>query len=323
MTQPSPDRLRTLVLDYLCHNRYTKTAQTFFKESAVRHLDRDGNEIFSEPGQLGVSSSELSDDVIRNIALRECIRRHILSGRVEEAILCLNEHFPRVLDESLEDEANKSFANDTSADHLEYRTTTVNPVHLSLNLRILAFIEACRTLPLSYPAQSCDSMAVQPPPASSSTCDSADEERHQTELLIRVHKLHARVNSLRKPTDRSIYQEELTNVGGLLLYKVPENSPVVKYLSQERRERVAEQVDCAILYDMSMPVISSVELAVRYTHCLWSTLHTMRTRLPPRSRWPAGVSLPPILDDQTSVSSEKESLEIPPFDLQRFLSTKT
>lgn len=286
----------------------------------MRHLDRDGNEIFSESGQLG-QTSELSGDLIRSITLRECIRTHILSGRVEEAILCLNEHFPKVLDEKME-EADTTFPDDASDDHLQYTKTTVNPVHLSLNLRILAFIEACRTLPLSYPDPSRDSTIMHPPPAKSSICDPADEERHQTELLIRAGKLNAHVNSLRDSANRSIYQQELKNVFGLLLYKVPEKSPIVKYLSQERRERVAEQVDCAILYNMGMPVISNVELAVRYTHCLWSTLRTMRSRLPPRSRWPAGVSLLPELADKTSADSEKESPEIPPFDLQRFLSTK-
>ncbi|KAI6132157.1 hypothetical protein EDD16DRAFT_673900 [Pisolithus croceorrhizus] len=38
MAHPQPDHLRTLVLDYLCHSCYTKTAQAFSKESAVRHL---------------------------------------------------------------------------------------------------------------------------------------------------------------------------------------------------------------------------------------------------------------------------------------------
>lgn len=286
----------------------------------MRHLDRDGNEIHSESGQLG-QTSELSGDLIRSITLRECIRTHVLSGRVEEAILCLNEHFPKVLDEKLEDEVDTTFPDDASDDLLQYRKTTVNPVHLSLNLRILAFIEACRTLPLSYPNSSRDS-TIMHPPTKSPICDPADEERRQTELLIRARKLYAHVNSLRNSANRSIYQQELTNVFGLLAYKVPEESPIVKYLSQERRERVAEQVDCAILYNMGMPVISNVELAVRYTHCLWSTLHTMRSRLPPRSRWPAGVSLLPDLDDKTSTGSEKESPEIPPFNLQHFLNTK-
>ncbi|KAI6005666.1 PQ loop repeat-domain-containing protein [Pisolithus albus] len=309
------DHLRTLVLDYLCHNCYTKTAQAFSKESAVRHLDRDGNEIVSESSYSG-QTSELSTDVIRTIGLRECIRTHILSGRVEEAICCLNEHFPKVLDEKLGEEADTTAPDDTSDDRrLQYRKTTVNPVHLSLNLRILAFIEACRTLPLSYPDPSHESTIVHPPPTESSVCDTVDEERRQTELLIRARKLYAHVNSLRKPANRSIYERELKNVFGLLAYKVPEKSPIVKYLSQERRERVAEQVDCAILctYNMDMPVISDVELAVRYTHCLWSTLHTMRSRLPPRSRWPAGVSLLPDLDDKTSVGSEKEPPEVSQF----------
>ncbi|KIM62179.1 hypothetical protein SCLCIDRAFT_1215531 [Scleroderma citrinum Foug A] len=250
-----PDQLRALVLDYLCNNCYTKTALALSKDSAIMHLDRDGDEI-SESHPRGGTLTGLSGDVIRDMERRERIRIHILSGRVEEAIACLNEHFPKVLDESLEDEAHRTLSHDITSDQVQYRTTTINPVHLTLNLRVLAFIETCRTVPLIYPPLDSDSIGLDSPPHSKCPPegDPLEEDRHQTELLIRAQKLYAHVNSLRNSADRALYLKELTNVGGLLAYTVPEKSPVARYLSQERRERVAEQINYAIL---RMPSSSS------------------------------------------------------------------
>jgi hypothetical protein len=39
----------------------------------------------------------------------------------------------------------------------------------------------------------------------------------------------------------------LDQVGGLLAYKVPEKSPMARYLSQGRREAVADQINAAVL----------------------------------------------------------------------------
>jgi hypothetical protein len=73
------------------------------------------------------------------------------------------------------------------------------------------------------------------------------DERYQTELILRAQKLYALVELLRKPEDRATYLKELENVGGLLAYKVPEMSPMSKYLDQARRESVADQINRAIL----------------------------------------------------------------------------
>ncbi|KIJ16758.1 hypothetical protein PAXINDRAFT_98569, partial [Paxillus involutus ATCC 200175] len=212
---------RKLVLDYLCHNCYVRTAQAFAKDSAVRHLDKDGNEIRygttsssrAEDEMNGVepggSTTDLSEDMIRKILLRERIRTHILSGKVEEAVALLNEHFPKVL---AEDEACDTIdAADVEMEisdpgRLEYTTDTVNPIHLSLNLRILAFIEACRTVPLVYdppPRRTGSPMSVDNTTASPSKCHPRDEDEYQMELLIRAQKLYATVNALRKQEERA------------------------------------------------------------------------------------------------------------------------
>lgn len=38
---------RTLIFDYLCQNAFTSTARTFVKDTAIRHLDSDGDEIMA------------------------------------------------------------------------------------------------------------------------------------------------------------------------------------------------------------------------------------------------------------------------------------
>lgn len=151
-----------------------------------------------------------------------------------------------------------------------------------------------------------------------------DEDHHNEELLFRVQKLGATVKALCKPDDRAIYDKELETVAGLLIYAVPENSPMAKYLHQERRDRVAEQINNAVLrlsiYSLcmwtlferstlpdhtNMPSVSYLELAVRYTHCLWATLHELRVKVPAAHR-PGGVSPPHGTGPQGAGESDKE-----------------
>lgn len=369
--QPRPEHVRALVLDYLCHNCYIRTARTLVRNSTVQHLNKDGDEIrTSRP-----SIRELNDEMVRDITMRERIRTCILAGRVDRAISLLNIHFPSVLDTSGErtgvntppylpsssiapptshpsQDAPPSSDRDVDQDRVQFVATTLDPVHLSLNLRILAFIEACRTVPLVYTPPSSSAIvgtanADTSLPTSLFTAaqhrysDGVDAENNvadndgdtdvdvnsadtdverdmrQTELLIRAQKLYAQVKALRRPADRAEYQKELTNVSGLLTYTHPEASPVARYLEQERRERVADQINSAILYYSGMPVASYIDLAVRHTHSLWATLHIMKAKLPPRSRWPTGTLPPPYLGP-----AKKELDEVPPFDLALFLNSK-
>lgn len=61
---------RTLVLDYLCHNCNTKTARAFARDSAVRHLDADGDEIHPD-GLDASSSADLTNETLRLVDLRQ------------------------------------------------------------------------------------------------------------------------------------------------------------------------------------------------------------------------------------------------------------
>jgi len=191
-----------------------------------------------------------------------------MSGRVEEAISLLDRHFPSVLAENpssttpKQEEAHFKSDPDTRPvmTNLEYvSSTSTEPAHLILNLRILAFSEACRTVPLMYPPKDPDSMGT--PMDTDSDFESnlphAQDSEQQMLLLMKAQKLHALTNMLPDPGDRATYLKELNNVGGLLAYQVPEKSSISKYLTMERREAVADQINRAVL---SEPVFITVSL---------------------------------------------------------------
>ncbi|KAG1827178.1 CTLH/CRA C-terminal to lish motif domain-containing protein [Suillus subaureus] len=328
--KPQPGHLRAFVLDYLCHNCYTKTAQAFARDTAVRHLDKDGDEITSPDRRLQGTSVDLTDEGLRRIRRREDVRTEILSGRIDEATALLNEHFPIVLASSSVSFSETSSSVDSSPDRIEYTSRTVlDPTLLSLNLRIHAFIEACRTIPLPYvPHHRTIPIATPEPPTNlSRDPDLMADERYQTELILRAQKLYALVELLRKPEDQATYLKELENVGGLLAYKVPEMSPMSKYLDQARRERVADQINRAILYHSNLLSVSHLEVAVRYNSCLWGALSELHIKVPTTSSRPAGVTLPPKPTSwSASTSGEKKSTSpveyLPPFDLGLFLDAR-
>lgn len=176
-----------------------------------------------------------------------------MSGRVDDAIALLNEHFPAVL--AVEDEGGGAPGEGARAvaSNVEYiSSTSTEPAHLYLNLRILAFSEACRTVPLPYPGAARPDIPAPiatPAPAESATDGEAYQEQ-QMALLSRAQKLYAYLNTLPNAADRAIYLKELENVGGLLAYKVPEKSSMAKYLTLERREAVADQINRAILSEL-------------------------------------------------------------------------
>lgn len=196
---------------------------------------------------------------MRNPYLTCCIevRTHILSGRVDDATDLLNKYFPSVLstNQSVESRLHSSkYSRPTSAQNEYIASTSVDPAHLSLNLRILAFIEASRIVPLEYNPPKSHVSESEPleslitlENSSHETDSTYNHEGAQSELLMKAQKLYATAIMLPNPKDRAIYLDELALVGGLLVYKVHEESVMSKYLSQERREAVADQINSAIL----------------------------------------------------------------------------
>lgn len=164
---------------------------------------------------------------------------HIMSGRIDTATQLINTHFPAVLEDSDHYDSQPVLP---IVDRLRsFSQVSLKPIHVALNLRILAFIEAARTKPLPYPSDPLRSSI------STLTDYSSDAySAHQTRLLHLAQRLYASVESLQCHRDRERYREELQGVGGLLAYRVPEESSMAIYLSMERREAVANQVNSAI-----------------------------------------------------------------------------
>ena len=178
------------------------------------------------------------------------IKLQILSGNVDEAISLLNTYFPAVL---AQDPTSTAFWH--SPETFTYiAPRSIDPNHLLLDLRILAFIETARTIPLPYHPPG--SYAPSTPPASHShpkpvgtshTKEESEPTEKQQLLLHKAQKLYSDAGCLPKPEDRAIYLKELGNVSALLAYTVPEASTMAAYLDQARREEMADQIEGAIL----------------------------------------------------------------------------
>lgn len=169
------------------------------------------------------------------------VRERIVSGRITEATEVLNDRLPVLLSKSPSETAAVPVIPSLSSSLTSKQyspSASVEPIHLSLNLRIMAFIELCRTVRLDYPPPSTPSN--EPPPYAH------DPELKERQLAL-VRKLWADVQLLEKASDREAYLEEVKNVMFILAFDAPEKKTPAKYLSQARREAVADQIDCAIL----------------------------------------------------------------------------
>ena len=103
--------------------------------------------------------------------------------------------------------------------------------------------------PLTEPATSdlAPTTRISPPNNLRELSGETDGDAHLARLLKHVHELYDCAQALQDPHERAEYQHELSAVSGLLAYKVPEQSPMAKYLTQERREEVADEINSAIL----------------------------------------------------------------------------
>ena len=211
-------------------------------------------------------------------ATRLDVQTSILSGRIDDAIDCLNANFPFTLPSS--SAATFADAESSTPTEAEERSQsklvktvlpfTVEPAHLYLDLRILAFIEASRTKPLPYPftipnvSDSELTIRISPPNNFRDPSDEADGDAHLDRLLKHVHEIYDCAQALQDPHERAEYQHELSAVSGLLAYKVPEQSPMAKYLAQERREAVADEMNSAILCTSLSSPILCVKILMRW-----------------------------------------------------------
>ncbi|KAF7304774.1 hypothetical protein MKEN_01191500 [Mycena kentingensis (nom. inval.)] len=223
------------------------------------------------------------EDHLMQVDLRQRVRKHILDGNINDAIVLLEQHFPAVLMSSDEP------ASSSKPGMHFVASSTVNPAHLNLNLRILAFTETFR---VAYVDRT-DSNAMSP----------EDDDRTIADLLERLQKLNVLVDMLPLAAERGTYQRELEGVAGLLAFPDAQGSPVARYLSKERRDNVASQINTAILYRMGHSATPQLELSTRYTFAILSLL----------SEWQ-------IL--QTLVQKDPKMNEGPPLTFHRFVESQ-
>ncbi|KAK1228385.1 hypothetical protein PQX77_008522 [Marasmius sp. AFHP31] len=278
----TPDELRSLVLDYLTHSGYIRSAQTFLSDSAVHHIDVNGDEVMDTN-----TRSEIPEDTVKRAQIRNEIRHEIRCGRINEAVSIINKHFPPVLSMQASAEMDGRPGTGSSTAAMEYAPAkSTHPAHLLLNVRIQAFVEACRTVPLEYPpkptsGKNKSASTVNTMDKSTGSSDSPETIDKQTALLKSAQKLYALANMLPSKEENERYMKELTNVVGLIAYPVPETSPIASYLTQEHREALAEQIDSAILRHLDLTVVSRLELLLRKTCTTWGLLNDLQAPLKP------------------------------------------
>ena len=203
-------------------------------------------------------------------ATRLDVQTDILSGRIDDAIDRLNANFPSTLPSSVStcSDTESSTPRGEHSPSIFIKTVlpfTVEPAHLFLDLRILAFIEASRTKPLPYPFTRSatpdpePTLRISPPNNFRDPSGEVGGDAHLARLLSLVHELYDCAQTLQDPHERAEYQHELSAVSSLLVYKVPEQSPMTKYLTQERREVVADEINSAILRVSPSPAVVGVE----------------------------------------------------------------
>lgn len=62
---------RALVLDYLCDNCYTATARAFARDSTIKHLDPDGDEIMDSEKGGSDGALDRTNEMLRLAGLRQ------------------------------------------------------------------------------------------------------------------------------------------------------------------------------------------------------------------------------------------------------------
>ena len=176
------------------------------------------------------------------------IRKSILSGRVNDAITMLEEHFPSVLHVNIE-EVNQSQTEHFSATtHSNVTQTSTEPAHVLLNLHIQDFIESARTNPLPYYCTDCDCYPSRSQSASYVVRDGRGvygsmRSKGRPALLSKARGLFMEARRILKPADRMVYLGELARTTAIISYAHPEETDLAPYFAQHRREVVADQVE--------------------------------------------------------------------------------
>jgi hypothetical protein len=244
----------------------------------------------------GVVSLRLTAAVPSNTL---AILDYILSGAILRAMEDLDTHFPQVLDGHSSSSTETTSSQTRAPSRASAHTSTPSPVplppigksaakssdhhstpvfvtstapeHIHLNLQIQSFIESFRQLAPSPSSSTSSSMSSLSSQTTTGTDIRPTNDADMTasgpsgaasgllDALAAAQGLHTGAKKL-KPEERAVYLQEIKDVGALFAYSEPETSILKDYLKQDRRVALAEQVNRAIIRELSSSSPSSPDV---------------------------------------------------------------
>lgn len=209
--------------------------------------------------------------------------------------------------------------------------SSLAPEIISLNLQTQTFIELMRTAhatsAISTPSTPTSSVhgALTTGGGGGGDAHSSDAEMSASTsslggsasilnvAIAQSQALREKVLQLPVGKDREGWERECIDVCGLLAYKDLATCPVRGYLSQSRRDILAEMVNSAILQHTGRTPLSLLSLAARQATAIWDTLREMWHPFPPPEAITTGR------DRDSNNGKNKPPRTFPIFDLHTFL----
>ncbi|KAL8278374.1 hypothetical protein RQP46_009266 [Phenoliferia psychrophenolica] len=158
---------------------------------------------------------------------------------------------------------------------------SLRPQILALNLQLQSFVELIR-------AANSTSRASTPTPSDMSGSSSSLASSAKSlgmggmgRAIKQSQKLRGKADALPPGKERDAWEQECVDVAGLMAYTDLTICPVRGYLSQERRETLAELVNAAILQHGNRTPMPVVALVARQTSSIWQALAEWKHAFPP------------------------------------------
>ncbi|KAK4701264.1 hypothetical protein P7C70_g4969, partial [Phenoliferia sp. Uapishka_3] len=171
---------------------------------------------------------------------------------------------------------------------------SLSPQILSLNLQLQSFVELIRSASTSsLPTSRTTTPGDQTPPSMSgstssilstggrSTGSGRGSGGGMNKAIKQSQRLRAKVGEMEPGKEREAWEAECVDVSGLMAYTDLEICPVRGYLSQGRREVLAELVNAAILKHTKHTPMPLLALVARQTTTIWQALAEWKLQFPP------------------------------------------
>ncbi|WWC89256.1 uncharacterized protein L201_004177 [Kwoniella dendrophila CBS 6074] len=285
------------------------TDETKNSEDGGMKSNKEGIISIKKAGKLPIGKKAIDFDEVdlENIEKRRTILDHILNGSISKSVELLNEHFPAVLNDSSESSSSSSSSSITNGNssipYYRYNTSTntttnhsipvlyksTEPSHVKLNLQIQQFIEYFRQLnpssststfdsnsngldSSSSPSSSIGSLSGSTSSITTNGNNSNSSNGNLINALSAAQGLHSEAKKL--PAEiRAIYLQEIKDVGALFAYTNPEQSILKGFLDQNRRIKLSEMINSAILKSQNKSTESALETFARRTTVLYKIMN--------------------------------------------------